>query len=1607
MTTPDLSRFTPLEQRLLTATPLTTFEQGLDLRQVARIREQAYLYQQRQISEDVAVQEALATLSEAQRQGIVTDGRVDVLAAQRQGIPSLVLRGVGLPQEVIDQGASLVADERRYETALESVRPYMDARERVDLRAALGAGVPKENLRLLFEEADLAAATAPPVAVAEPGPPEAAAVLPAAAAEPTQLPQAPTAELTNYARRVLGAPYQELAVAAVGPMANLQQESALLNARIGQRRQELTQELGSRRRGFELAVEGAENSVRGWQRALGRSYLGRAGGDINRAAALFLEDYPYRDYLISFETAKQRVQADYQSQQAELQKAIEARSRASAELAAYNAWANTVPSRFDAEARGAVAALEGRVLGTGGTAVPLDAATAARLAEAVTPLPESEYYEVLRQGEVVARTTVPQVALREGFQVRTAEAGALARLEPYRAAEGYDLGRAITEQAVTPQEAARVFEPLEVLRAVDVGEQLAGRANILARIQDYQIPEGQYNLGAALEARAISEADAARIFSPEIVASIEVQRVKKEQYDRSLATLQSAGFATVNEQGEAQIDVVGADLAGLRPVLIGLDFAPEFVDTQTQLYLADKTEGERSVEAAARLGVQLYTRNAAGEVVETPLQEQRIQLEAARQRREAQATLLREGYLTGDGPDVVGAVLAEINPDIINTAGIDPQVTSQWVYMRDKGYLTGAGLDLSKVADDPALPNAKLAVAGVPESTIAIITELRPLFPAQREKVFDRLATEASEKVHAAVRAEAVIETRAHPVTGAPRQVYVNPASGDVMALVGAGGKPLLPEDLAPLAKAVEAGTVTAENYERVLRETQGRNPIGEFFDLLGLIGPLGFYGIQTAVGDLPGQASPYDALDKARAEGRITNQEYIDEVLAIHQERNPILQFGIELAPFAIMPLASLSRGAARGVARTGARRSPFVGSTYITTDTKEAAAVAKGLIRSTNELSDLSITGSVQQTKAVLAELTPKEIAKIRRVSLYASNTPASVESAIVKGSEIIQISPQASALVSNKGYLVINIDGAMTRQEFAQIADNIAKSGISRVDIQATTKLAPRTAGDPSLRAWADQKIAIGEGGSLDPYLKQVERTGPRLSTEEKIRAARNLQVDAYLKQNPIFSLSDEIAISDKVRIARELQNDLLFRGVSSTVYRTELVVDSSAVGVPVRAVQIEDIPARGTPVQPITGPVRPLSPYEAPSTASRLSGTATPVLRAPGEAPAQVTLQQTRAIQPGIGVPLAPLVIGIPTVGIESAPPTPIGLPYTPITPYTPQQLVTLGAPPPIETVAVAAPPPTRITPSRTVPLPERRGVPAPRREPGPRRPVPVPPRRTEPVPTTEPTRTPFAPPPEEPVPELVPAVSPRRVLPEPAPTPAPQPITVPIVEPLPAPAPSQIPITEPEVVQIQKLLEQFNTEALTATEFATISQQLQEASQRLKSAPQAFEGQQLQNQLSQALALQPLVLTQTQLAPQIRPQTLTQTELIVRVPPRLPPPRPPERPPRKPPRRPGLPGAEEPLAALAGIHPQRVAFNTGATDLEVNLPTAERTWHADLPEVPEIPAEQSFTVLETGYRRSPTRDFPMGKAHVTISGQGVRFKGRKPRKKRNVNFESPG
>src|SRR3972149_6395869 len=133
MTTPaDLSRFTPLEQRLLSATPLTPFEQQLDMRQVARIREQAYRAQQGQITEDVAAREALATLSISQPQGIITDGRVDVVATQRQGIPDLVLRGIGLPQEAIEQGRQVLAQERRYEAALESIRPYQATDQTVD-----------------------------------------------------------------------------------------------------------------------------------------------------------------------------------------------------------------------------------------------------------------------------------------------------------------------------------------------------------------------------------------------------------------------------------------------------------------------------------------------------------------------------------------------------------------------------------------------------------------------------------------------------------------------------------------------------------------------------------------------------------------------------------------------------------------------------------------------------------------------------------------------------------------------------------------------------------------------------------------------------------------------------------------------------------------------------------------------------------------------------------------------------------------------------------------------------------------------------------------------------------------------------------------------------------------------------------------------------------------------------------------------------------------------------------------------------------------------------------------------------------------------------------
>jgi hypothetical protein len=90
--------------------------------------------------------------------------------------------------------------------------------------------------------------------------------------------------------------------------------------------------------------------------------------------------------------------------------------------------------------------------------------------------------------------------------------------------------------------------------------------------------------------------------------------------------------------------------------------------------------------------------------------------------------------------------------------------------------------------------------------------------------------------------------------------------------------------------------------------------------------------------------------------------------------------------------------------------------------------------------------------------------------------------------------------------------------------------------------------------------------------------------------------------------------------------------------------------------------------------------------------------------------------------------------------------------------------------------------------------------------------------------------------------------------------------------------------------------------------------------------------------------------------------------------------------------------------LAGDHPKLVGWNTGIFDTTVDLPTGEVVWHKDLPEIPEVRAEESFRVLERGPQRSVPRNFNMGKARVEVSGAGVKFKGRKPRKK-PVSYES--
>lgn len=105
-----------------------------------------------------------------------------------------------------------------------------------------------------------------------------------------------------------------------------------------------------------------------------------------------------------------------------------------------------------------------------------------------------------------------------------------------------------------------------------------------------------------------------------------------------------------------------------------------------------------------------------------------------------------------------------------------------------------------------------------------------------------------------------------------------------------------------------------------------------------------------------------------------------------------------------------------------------------------------------------------------------------------------------------------------------------------------------------------------------------------------------------------------------------------------------------------------------------------------------------------------------------------------------------------------------------------------------------------------------------------------------------------------------------------------------------------------------------------------------------------------------------------------------------------PPRPPIRPPGLP-----LPGAEEeppteeegrvPIPRIVGVH-------HGNWERIYDLATGQVTLVGDDPRIPNVPSRQSFTVLATGFRPVSVREFPMGKAFVAVSPQGVSFRGRK-------------
>lgn len=223
------------------------------------------------------------------------------------------------------------------------------------------------------------------------------------------------------------------------------------------------------------------------------------------------------------------------------------------------------------------------------------------------------------------------------------------------------------------------------------------------------------------------------------------------------------------------------------------------------------------------------------------------------------------------------------------------------------------------------------------------------------------------------------------------------------------------------------------------------------------------------------------------------------------------------------------------------------------------------------------------------------------------------------------------------------------------------------------------------------------------------------------------------------------------------------------------------------------------------------------------------------------------------------------------------------------------------------------------------------------------------------------------------------------------------------------------LTDNQLEQAQQTVTQLLQQQLTQQQFSQLQQTAQQMSvqqqlntlnqlaQQQEQAPLNQQQQQLAQQTANQLQQQPLTVTQTSTLNRL--QTRLRTRVQPRPRPRLqqrtptrPPTRPtlrtpPRVPPRVPPPRPilfGLPdtdGEEDPQDAL---NPVVVGWNQGNWDIEKNLVTGEKTYHEDLPEVPQIGSRESFTVLEHGEETPNTWTRNMGVVTYTVGPDGIDY-----------------